>query len=184
VPREERAARFEEALPLLRRFWSGESVDHEGPCFQYRGASVRPLPVQQLDVWLGGRSRSELERCGRLGDGWLPSFCTPADVAAGIPVVQEHAARAGRAIDPEHFGALLTYSDGPLPEPVAAAIAARRPDHDPAELVAAGFDALAERIRSFVAAGASKFVVLPVTEPDDWDGHLRVLAESVLPLQS
>src|SRR5690606_16241421 len=80
VAREERAARFDEVLPLLHRFWSGEPVDHDGRFHRYEGARVGPTPTQDhLDVWLGGRARSELRRCGRLGDGWLPSFCTPDD---------------------------------------------------------------------------------------------------------
>jgi probable F420-dependent oxidoreductase len=185
VERTERAPLFDEALPLLRRFWSGASVDHDGPAFSYRSARVAPTPVQQpLEVWLGGRARSELRRCGRLGDGWLPSFCTPGDVAEGIPVVQDHAQEFDRTIDPEHFGALIPYCDGAVPDAVAAAVAARRPGVDPTEVIAADVDVLADRIERFMGVGASKFVVVPVTEPPDWDTHLRRLAETVLPLQS
>ena len=185
VERGERAARFDEALPLLHRFWSGEPVDHDGPHLRYDAARVAPTPVQQpLDVWLGGRAPSELRRCGRLGDGWLPSFCTVDDVAAGIPVVQEHAAAAGRAIDPEHFGALIPYCDGEIPEVVAAAVAARTPGVDPASVVARDPEDLAERIGRFVEVGASKFVAVPVFEPPDWNAHLAHLAATVLPLQN
>ena len=54
VERGERAKLFNEVLPLLRRFWAGETVDHEGEGFRYEGAVVRPLPLQQpLDIWLG-----------------------------------------------------------------------------------------------------------------------------------
>ena len=185
VERGERAARFDEALPLLHRFWSGDAVDHVGPSLHYEAARVAPTPVQQpLDVWLGGRATSELRRCGRLGDGWLPSFCTVDDVATGIPIVQEHAAAAGREIDPEHFGALLPYCDGEIPEVVAAAVAARNPEVDPAAVIACDPADLAVRIQQFVEVGASKFVVVPVFEPDDWDAHLAELAGTVLPLQN
>ena len=75
VAREERAAWFDEALPLIRRMWLEDDVDHDGPRFSYEGLTVRPKPVQQPpDVWLGGRAKSELRRVGRLGDGWLPSL--------------------------------------------------------------------------------------------------------------
>lgn len=185
VAREERAARFDEVLPLLHRFWSGEPVDHDGRFHRYEGARVGPTPTQDhLDVWLGGRARSELRRCGRLGDGWLPSFCTPDDVAAGIPVIEEAAAEAGRTIDPEHYGALLMYADGPLPEPARALFARRRPDVEPEAIIATGVDELAARIQAFTEVGASKFVVMPLTEPDDWDAHLGELAETLLPLQT
>lgn len=185
VARGERAARFDEVLPLLRRFWTGEAVDHEGPHHTYVGARVRPLPIQQpIELWLGGLAPSELARCGRLGDGWLPSFCTPDDVARGIPVVQRHAEEAGRAIDPEHFGALLPYAATPLPDEVLAAIGARRPELDPTDLVAVGPDALRRVVAGHVAAGASKFVVLPLVEPPHWGDHLAELADLVLPLQT
>lgn len=185
VQRSERARRFDEVLPLLRRFWAGEAVDHDGDFHHFEGAGVRPRPVQQpLDVWLGGIAPSELARCGRLGDGWLPSFCTPDDVRLGIPAVQAHAEAAGRQIDPEHFGVLLPYTDGPIPEVAAAGIARRRPGVDPAEVVASGFGGLRSLIERHIAAGASKFVVVPLSEPASWGDHLAAVAEVVLPLQT
>ncbi|HEY9555697.1 MAG TPA: LLM class flavin-dependent oxidoreductase, partial [Acidimicrobiales bacterium] len=67
VERTERAARFDESLGLLRRFWDGEVVDHDGRFHRYEGARVQPLPAQdRLEVWLGGIAPSELRRCGRL----------------------------------------------------------------------------------------------------------------------
>jgi probable F420-dependent oxidoreductase len=185
VDRAERAPRFDEALPLLRRFWSGEPVDHDGRFHRYRGAVVRPTPRQgSLDVWLGGIAPSELRRCGRLGDGWLPSFCTPDDVAEGIPRIQAIAAEHGRSIDPEHFGALIPYCDGPVPEAYAALLARRRPDVSPTSVIGEGIDGLRRLIEAHIAAGASKFVVLPMVEPDDWPAHLAELTATVRPLET
>ncbi len=185
VERAARAPLFDEVVPLLRRFWAGEEVDHDGDAFRYRAAVVRPHPVQQpMDIWLGGIAPSELRRCGRLGDGWLPSFCTPDDVRDGIVAIQAHAAEVGRELDPEHFGALLPYCDGPIPEVVAAAVAQRRPGVDPARMIASGVDGLAAMIKEHIDVGASKFVVIPLAEPDDWDAHLGEVADAVLPLQT
>src|SRR5207249_5850618 len=109
VAREERAAWFDEALPLLRRLWAEETVDHDGPRFSFRGLRVAPKPAHgHLDVWLGGRAQSELRRVGRLGVGWLPSFCTLEDFATGRRVVVTADADAGQAIDPEPFGTIIT----------------------------------------------------------------------------
>jgi probable F420-dependent oxidoreductase len=185
VERGDRAAMFNEALPLLRRFWAGEVVEHDGRFHHYEAAVVRPTPLQDpLEIWLGGIAASELKRCGRLGDGWLPSFCTPDDVRDGIVTVQQHAADAGRAIDPEHFGALLPYIDGPIPDIVAAGIARRRPGVDPTEVIASGLSGLREMIERHVAVGGSKFVVIPLAEPADWDDHLAEVADALLPLQA
>lgn len=185
VARRDRAAWFDEALPLVRRLWTEDAVDHDGPRFQFEQVSVRPKPVQQPpDVWLGGLASSELRRVGRLGDGWLPSFCTPADVERARPVIEATAADHGRGIDPEHWGALVAYTHGDVPDAVVAAVAARRPDlDDPAAVIASGVDGLRRAIERFIDAGASKFVAVPLAEPGDWDTELTTLAAALLDLQ-
>ncbi len=186
VQRSERATWFDEALPLLRRLWSEDAVEHHGKRFHLDGVTVRPKPVQDpLEVWLGGIAPSELRRTGRLGDGWLPSFCTPADVADAIPVIDQHSDEAGRArIERGHFGALIGYTiDGSMPERIVEAVRRRRPELGAHDIVVQGREGLAPRIEEFVDAGASKFVVMPFTEPADWEGELAEVAAAVLPLQ-
>ena len=46
-----------------------------------------------------------------------------------------------------------------------------------------GMAGLRDRINSFTDVGFSKFVVLPVGEPDDWTSHLEEVAAEILPLQ-
>lgn len=185
VERTERAAWFDEALPLIRRMWTEDHVDHDGPRFTYRDLSVRPKPVQAPpDVWLGGRAKSELRRVGRLGDGWLPSFSTPAEVAAGRVVVEEAAAHAGREIDVEHFGSLVIYARDEIPEVLRAAFTARRPDIDPAELVPVGLPAVRTTVERFLEHGFSKLVLVPAHEPASWSDELGEVAAAVLDLQT
>ncbi len=82
VERSERGRRHDEALALMRACWTGEGISHHGEFFSVDDVQVIPRPTQsQLDVWLGGIAPSEIRRVGRVGDGWLPSFCSPADVA-------------------------------------------------------------------------------------------------------
>ena len=185
VRREDRAPMFNEALPLLRRLWSEEEVTHHGDHYHLDAVTVRPKPTQQpLDVWLGGIAPSELKRVGRLGDGWLPSFCTPDDVERSRPIIEEAGAMHGRAMDEEHWGALIAYTEGEVPDIVAAAIAARRPDlADPTAVIASGHDGLRTRIEQFIGVGTSKFVAIPLSEPADWDAELESVASAVLDLQ-
>ena len=185
VERGERAALFDEALPLIRRLWTEDRVDHDGVHFHLEGAKVRPFPRQSPpEVWLGGVAPAELRRVGRLGDGWLPSFLTPAEAAAGREVVERTAAEHDRAIDPEHYGVLLPYSLDPIPDELLALLPARRPDVDARQLVAIGADELVERLGGFTDVGFSKFVVVPLGDPADLGTHLAELAEVVLPLQT
>jgi probable F420-dependent oxidoreductase len=189
VERAERARRFDEALTVLRGCWAEGRLTHHGEYFHYDELQVLPKPTQQhLDVWLGGIAPSELKRVGRLADGWLPSFVTPDDAARGREVIEAVSAEHGREIDPEHFGALIPYSNGPIPDVVLAGLANRRPDlADPSVLVPDGWDALMATIDRFVAVGTSKFVVLPLTEPSspsEWVHHLETAAPMVLARQN
>src|SRR3954452_19303178 len=50
-----RGAYMEEVIPLLRRWWEGETVEYHSPRFDYSGIAVRPTPAQTpLEIWLGG----------------------------------------------------------------------------------------------------------------------------------
>ena len=176
VERKERARIFDDALSRLRALWAGEDVD---------GVKVRPLPVQQpMDVWLGGRAPGELKRVGRVGDGWLPSFCTPADVEAGRQVVEDAAAEAGREMDPEHWGALIPYAKGPLNDRIAAVLSVRQPDVAPEDVVPSVVDAIKRHLQRFVDVGFSKFVLVPAFDVPDWDAELEEMAAELLPLQT
>ena len=185
IAREQRASWFDEALPLIRRFWTEDTVDHDGEHFHYSSLGIGPKPAKQPDVWLGGAAPSELRRVGRLGDGWLPSFCTPDDAAAGRPVVEEAAAKAGREIDPEHFGALVIYvPGGEVPPLLAAVVQHRRPGLDPSAVIPAGHAALRRQLEAFIDRGFSKLVAVPAGDPASWDDELEALAAAVLPLQT
>ncbi len=174
VTRGERAARFDEALVVMRRLWQGEDVD---------GIRLALRPIQDpFDVWLGGRAPSELRRVGRVGDGWLPSFSTPSEVADGWDLITDTATAHGRRIDPEHLGALVVYAKREIPDGARKLLARRARDVDPAAIVPVGLDALRHQLEAFIAVGASKFVVVPLDPVEDVDAHLRTLGEALLDL--
>jgi probable F420-dependent oxidoreductase len=180
LPAAERGAWLDEVLPLLRRFFVEDHVTHHGALFGFDGVSVSPKPLQQpLDLWLGGTARSALRRCGQIGDGWLPSLCTPAEAFAGRVAIEGYAAEAGREVESEHFGISLGYARTSIPERQLASIQRRRPGIDPTEFVPIGLPALRERLQRYIDVGFSKFVVRPADAHD-----LRDLADAVLPLQT
>jgi probable F420-dependent oxidoreductase len=189
VERSERAALFDESLAVLRACWSGQPVTHHGARFRYDDLRVLPAPRQEhIDVWLGGIAPSELRRVGRLADGWLPSFIVPDDAARGREAIEATLAEHGRTIDDDHYGVLIPYANGPVPDALLAGLAKRRPDlADPGVLVPQGWDALMAMIDQFVAVGTTKFVILPLSEPatpDAWEAHLEEAAPIVLARQT
>jgi probable F420-dependent oxidoreductase len=189
VERPARAKLFDEAIQVLRGCWAEGSLTHHGEHFHYDDLRVLPKPHQHhVDIWLGGIAPSELRRVGRIADGWLPSFVTPDDAARGREVIEASLTEHGRTIEDDHYGALIPYALGPLPDALVAGLAQRRPDlDDPAILVPQGWDALMSTIDQFVAVGTSKFVILPIVEPatpDEWVSHLEDAAPIVLPRQT
>lgn len=186
VERSERAPWFDEAMSVMRQCWTGEPVVHDGERFHYDGVVVRPVP-ERMDVWLGGFAPSELRRVGRLADGWLPSFVTPADAEHGRAVIAAVCAEHAREIEDDHYGVLIPYSLGPVPEPTLALLGKRRPDIDPTLIVPTSWDELVALIRRFVDVGTSKFVVLPIEEPatvEAWSTHLADASDALLPLET
>jgi probable F420-dependent oxidoreductase len=187
VGRGERARWFDESLAVMRACWTGEPVMHDGERYHYDGIRVLPVPGR-LDVWLGGYAPSELRRVGRLADGWLPSFVTPADAERGRAVIEQTCVEHDRTIDDDHYGVLIPYATGPVPDTLLALLARRRPDiEDPSTLVPGSWDELVAQIRRFVDVGTTKFVALPVTEPGDaeaWVAHLAEAAGVLRPLET
>jgi alkanesulfonate monooxygenase SsuD/methylene tetrahydromethanopterin reductase-like flavin-dependent oxidoreductase (luciferase family) len=72
IPGRERAARMEEAVPILRRLLAGERVTTAGRFYRYTDVCLTPLPVQQTPkLWLGGFSEPAVRRAARLGDAYI-----------------------------------------------------------------------------------------------------------------
>ncbi|OBB64227.1 TIGR03854 family LLM class F420-dependent oxidoreductase [Mycobacterium sp. 852014-50255_SCH5639931] len=161
VPDGERAAVFDESLRVLRSTLAEDSASYTGRYFTVNEASVMPRPNPPLDIWLAGSAPGAFRRVGALGDGWLGSFLTPEEARAGREAIECAAAQAGRQIDPDHFGISLAVAEGDLPPELAAAARKRRPDVDPAELIATGWDRLHRQLDAYIDAGLTKFVIRP-----------------------
>jgi probable F420-dependent oxidoreductase len=176
---------FDEALVVLRRLLSEDEVSHHGEFFTLEQARVEPRPVKPLDLWLGGSGPRALERIGRYADGWLAAFLVPGQTAAGKRSIETAADAAGRHVDDDHYGASLVVAlDDAPPEQLLAAIRARNPDADPAELVPRGWPALRDLVSRHIDGGISKFVVRPAGATGDWPAFLDQLTDELRPLQS
>ncbi len=97
---EDRAARLEEQIVVLRRLWTEESVTFRGRFDTIDGAGLAPMPVQRpIPIWLGGYAPRALRRIGRLGDGWFPMVAPRRGLEEGLAVIRDAARDAGR--DPD-----------------------------------------------------------------------------------
>ena len=187
VPDGRRAAVFDESLRLIRLLLTAERVSFDGEFFTVSDATVGTLPAKPLDIWLGGSAPAGLRRVGRLADGWLGSLLTPAEAGAAVKIIQEAAAEERREVEEDHFGLSLPVTlagngDG-IPAPLLASINRRRPQADPATLVAQGWDDARRMIGQYVEAGLSKFVVRPAS-PGPFGPFLDGFVRELLPIQN
>ena len=163
VPPGQRGAVFDESLELLRMLLREETVSFTGRYFSVDGASVGPPPARPLDIWTGGSAPGAFRRAGRLADGWLGSFLTPAESRAAREAIQAAAAEAGREIEADHFGISLAVATEGIPDQLAATVRQRRPESDPAALIADGWAAARGMLEQYIDAGLTKFVIRPAT---------------------
>lgn len=183
-----RAAVLEESLEVVRRLLTEESVTHHGRFFTLDDAVVAPRPPKPLDLWLGGLVPAALRRVGRLADGWLASFVTPAEAAAARGVIAEAADAADREVEEDHYGTnLLVLPPDASEEDTDRALAStaqRRPDTDPGTLIARDWAEARRLVGEFVDGGITKFVVRPATTPGSWDDFLDGFAAELVPLET
>jgi probable F420-dependent oxidoreductase len=188
----ERGARMDEAIPLLRRLWSGDPVDHAGRFYPQRETQLLPAPRQPGGprILTGGRSDAALRRAGRLADGWISYVVTPEQYRDALAKISAEAERAQREVAHFETGHLLFVALGASREQAleqAAATLSRRYAMDfrrAAERYAAvGTPAdVAERIAAFHRAGVRNLIVDMVARPEERDEQLARFAREVRPL--
>ena len=187
VRKGERGRRGDEAIVLMKKLWTEENVTFQGQFYSVRDLTLLPRPHQKQGppVWVGGRSPAAFRRAGRLCDGWLASSITPAEVAAGIESIRKHAAEANREIPDDHYGVLVPFvfassaSEGLM---IGGASLRRRQDIPPEDYCALGTPAdMREKIQSYIAAGATKFVLRPTGPKETVARQIELLAKEVIP---
>lgn len=188
IPPKERGRRTDETIRILRRCWAEDEVTFDGEFFQLERVTVLPRPRQQpFPLWIGGNSEAAMRRAGHLGDGWIPSFITPTQFAAGVSRTQQFAAEAGREVPPDHFGTLVYFAFAPdraTARATAAPFVPRNRADDATLEQCTAFgppDLLVERLEEYVRGGGSKFIVRPMVPTEQLLDQLARLAEEVVP---
>lgn len=185
-----RGARADEALEIMTRLWSAENVDFQGEHFSLKAATINPRPKQQpLPLWLGGSSKAAVRRTARYGSGWLAPLQSPAEAGVTVAEIKAEAARIGRPIPDDHYGATILFKIGKPSEdqrtkassdtyPAKAAYQQRLQSiqaiGEPDEVLA--------RIREFAAQGVTKFIAIPMAQTEEeMIEQCRLLSSEVIP---
>ena len=121
----ERVARLEEGITVLRALFSGKPATHEGQFYEFRDVKIEPAPLQQpCPIWIasnptgltwkGGASASAaavergLRRVARLADGWMTNKLSPDEFRQQWAMVTAMAREDGR--DPARLGSALYHN--------------------------------------------------------------------------
>lgn len=186
VKRSERTGRTEEAIGLMRRLWSEESVTHHGQFYTLNNVTVNPKPLFQpaLPIWIGGRTKQAIQRVARLGDGWLASSITSDEAAEGISSIKHMLKAEGRHIENDHYGVLLACYISTSREKALAAIQSHgvplRENLPLEHYVAAGSgEDILRVIKRYQENGISKFVLRLACDENEGLEQLQFLAEMV-----
>src|SRR5205085_2157639 len=90
VPMDERFARLDEHIALMRRTWQEGTAAHEGRFYSHVEAGFGPQPPQAgntIPVIVGGHGDAALRRAARWGDGWAVSAPGPELVSDPVGAI-------------------------------------------------------------------------------------------------
>jgi probable F420-dependent oxidoreductase len=164
VPREERGARLEECMAVVRELWRGEPVTFDGRFSSLDRVTLSPRPTRpRIELWLGGSTPPAVRRVARVADGWLASAISPARFAELVELLRNEAAAAGRTVPEDHFGTV--FFAAATDEEVAPLRERERLTGKDLPAVAVGADGVRALLHAFRDAGATKFVLYPLS-PD------------------
>lgn len=97
APRE-RLARLREAVELIRKLWSEESVIFEGEFYKTRNATIYDRPDQPVPIYMSAGGPVAAKLAGRLGDGFICTSGKGEELYRDqlIPGLEQGAKDAGR----------------------------------------------------------------------------------------
>ena len=108
----QRGRRQAEQVTLMRQLWAEDVITFDGEFDRVERAGINPRPAGQIPILFGGSAPALLERCARLGDGWMP-LGTPNDSSRErVDAIRGHREAAGLSMDGFVIQAQAQYAGG------------------------------------------------------------------------
>ena len=190
VPVNERGARTNEALEVMRQLWTEDNVSFDGKFTRISAATLNPKPTQKPHppVWISGRSDAAMHRAAQFGNGWLPYMYTPEKLAESVETINTFASQCGRKepIKPGLFIFFAVHTDSERAQHMAAERLSKQYNQDFTPLVgkyalAGSPDDCIARLKEYIDAGARTIILSSACPADYMMENQRLLAETVLP---
>ncbi len=98
VPMDERLARFEEGVDVIRLCWQGEPFSYRGKHYALEDVTITPRPYQRPGppLWIGASVEAAAQRAGRIADGFVGTPSTSMANAKSLIDAYTTAAREAR----------------------------------------------------------------------------------------
>jgi probable F420-dependent oxidoreductase len=189
IPLSERGARTDEAIPLLRRLWSGEEQSHSGRYYSMDAVRILPAPLQPEGppIIVAGRKQRAMQRAVALGDGWMPYLYSPRRYADSVETIRRLADEAGRDLTNFEWFAFIfvnVHDDGEKAKEETAEFLGgtyRQDFHSMLShiAVAGSPDEVVSGLAEFARAGATHLVFTPASRSRSQEVALRIVNEIV-----
>lgn len=88
-----------ETVEIIRKLWTGETVNFTGDVFHLSNAKLNFKPSMSIPIYIGAQGPKMLELAGAIGDGVLINASHPKDFEYAITYIREGAMKAGRKIE-------------------------------------------------------------------------------------
>ena len=101
VPFEERGARCDEYIEILKRLWTEDVAEFSGRFYDLPACTQKPQPLQtpHPPILVGGTSKPAIRRAALLGDGWVAINLTPSEAAEKLKSLRAQRLEAGLSMD-------------------------------------------------------------------------------------
>jgi probable F420-dependent oxidoreductase len=107
-----RGRRQEEQVDLMRRLWTEDVFSYDGEFHRFEHASILPRPTEPVPVLFGGSAPALIDRCARLGDGYLPLGGPSSNAAERLAEMRRIREAAGRSWDGFEIRAQAQWGGG------------------------------------------------------------------------
>ena len=106
VNRKLRGKIADDYIRAMKTIWTTQPSAYAGEFVAFKNAEICPKPLQKPHppLWIGGWTEAAMKRTAALGDGWLPAWLLPEDIAKRFGELKEMAAQTGRNPDAIHLG--------------------------------------------------------------------------------
>ncbi len=164
-----RGAHTDEAIAVMQALWQADHAAFDGSVYQFSQAMFYPKPHQNhVPLWIGGNSKTAVQRTAQYGNAWLPVNVTPQALAEGKKLLQQL-----KPAQPPAVAVELTIRILQTGQPV--------PDETTATLVGPP-GKIASELQPYAAIGLSHLICdFESSSMDELLPQLHLFADQVMP---